>query len=177
MQDAHNLAWKLAMALDGSAGPGLVDTYDHERQPAGVLAIEQAYNRYVTRSDPDLGTEGMHEAVPDMHVEFNRYRSAAVVPDAGYVDDGAIDIDPRQSRGLPGTRAPHVELSRDGTTLSTLDLFVGEFVLLAGPEGDAWAAAAEAAGVVLGVNVRSYRIDRGATSGELVDLHGDFSTF
>ena len=176
VQDAHNLAWKLAMALDGSAGPALVDTYDHERQPAGALAIEQAYNRYVTRSDPDLGTAGMHDAVPDMHVEFNRYRSAAVVPDAGYVDDGAIDIDPRQSRGLPGTRAPHVELSRDGKTLSTLDLFVGQFVLLAGPEGDAWAAAAAAAGVVLGVTVRSYRIDRAATHGELVDLHGDFST-
>ena len=77
-----------------------------------MQAIEQAYNRYVLRSDPDLGTEGMHEAIPDMHVEFNRYRSTAVVPDPGYVDDGALDIDPRQSRGLPGTRAPHVELSR-----------------------------------------------------------------
>ena len=176
VQDAHNLAWKLALALDGSAGPALVDTYDHERQPAGVLAIEQAYNRYVLRSDPDLGTVGMHEAVPDMHVEFNRYRSAAVIPDADYVDDGATNIDPRQSRGLPGTRAPHVELSREGKTLSTLDLFVGEFVLLAGPDGDVWAAVAEATGAELGVNVRSYRIDRGATNGELVELHGDLST-
>ncbi|HEY4608279.1 MAG TPA: FAD-dependent monooxygenase, partial [Ilumatobacteraceae bacterium] len=109
IQDAHNLAWKLAMVLQGSAGPTLVDTYNQERQPSGVLAIEQAYNRYVTRSDPDLGTEGMHEAVPDMHVEFNRYRSNAVIPDDGYVDDGVADIDPRQSHGLPGTRAPHVE--------------------------------------------------------------------
>ncbi len=176
VQDAHNLAWKVALSVDGSAGPGLVGTYDRERQPAGVLAIEQAYNRYVLRSDPDLGTEGMHEAVPDMHVEFNRYRSAAVIPDAGYVDDGGIDIDPRQSRGLPGTRAPHVELSRDGTTLSTLDLFVGEFVLLAGPDGDGWAEAAKAAGAELGVNVRSYKVDRGATSSELVDLLGDHST-
>ena len=87
VQDAHNLAWKLALVLNGLAGPALVDTYDAERQPAGALAMEQAYNRYVLRSDPDLGTEGMHEAVPDMHVEFNRYRSAAVIPDAGYADD------------------------------------------------------------------------------------------
>ena len=77
IQDAHNLAWKLALVAKGLAGPALVDTYDAERQPAGVLAVEQAYNRYVLRSDPDLGTEGMHEAVPDMHVEFNRYRSSA----------------------------------------------------------------------------------------------------
>ena len=176
IQDAHNIAWKLALVLKGAAGSALVDSYDHERQPAGTLAIEQAYNRYVLRSDPDLGTEGMHEAVPDMHVEFNRYRSAAVVADAGYVDDGAIDIDPRQSRGLPGTRAPHVELTREGKTLSTLDLYVGEFVLMAGPDGAPWAEAATVAGRELGVNVVPYKVDRGASSGDLVDLHGDFST-
>jgi len=158
IQDAHNLAWKLAMVLRGSAGPALVDTYNQERQPAGVLAIEQAYNRYVTRSDPDLGTEGMHEAVPDMHVEFNRYRSDAVIPDEGYVDDGVLDIDPRESHGLPGTRAPHVELSRDGKVLSTLDLYMGEFVLIAGPDGAAWADAAAAASSQVGVEVVSYTV-------------------
>jgi hypothetical protein len=141
IQDAHNLAWKLALVLAGKAGSALVDTYDQERQPAGMQAIEQAYNRYVLRSDPDLGTEGMHEAIPDMHVEFNRYRSTAVVADPGYVDDGVLDIDPRQSHGLPGTRAPHVELSGQGKILSTLDLYVGDFVLMAGPDGAAWADA------------------------------------
>ena len=30
-----------------------------------------------------------------MHVEFNRYRSRAVVPDSDEVDDGAPDINPR----------------------------------------------------------------------------------
>jgi 2-polyprenyl-6-methoxyphenol hydroxylase-like FAD-dependent oxidoreductase len=158
IQDAHNIAWKLALVLEGKAGPALVDTYDQERQPAGAQAIEQAYNRYVTRSDPDLGTEGMHEAIPDMHVEFNRYRSTAVLPDPGYVDDGVADIDPRQSFGLPGTRAPHVELRRRGKSLSTLDLYAGDFVLMAGPEGAAWEDAARAASAELGVDVVSYTI-------------------
>ena len=162
--DAHNLAWKLAFTLNGSAGERLLDTYDAERQPAGVLAMEQAYNRYVTRSDPDLGTEGMHDPVPDLHVVFNRYRSSAVIPDPEYVDDGALHIDPRQSRGLPGTRAPHVELVRDGTTLSTLDLYVGEFVLMTGPDGAAWEQAAVAAGDDLGVNVVSYTVGREQSS-------------
>lgn len=177
IQDAHNIAWKLAFALAGKAGPGLVDTYDQERQPAGAQAIEQAYNRYVLRSDPDLGTEGMHEAIPDMHVEFNRYRSAAVIPDAGYVDDGTPDIDPRLSQGLPGTRAPHVELSRDGKTLSTLDLYVGSFVLMTGPDGAAWADAADVAGTELGVDVVSYTVGRragGTTNGKgLADRAGE----
>ncbi len=176
IHDAHNLAWKLALVTNGLAGPALVDTYNAERQPAGVLAIEQAYNRYVLRSDPDLGTEGMHEAVPDMHVEFNRYRSAAVVPDEDYVDDGGLDIDPRQSRGLPGCRAPHVELGRGGESLSTLDLYTGDFVLMTGPDGAAWADDAAVAGADVGVPIVVHTVDRGAGFGELIDLHGDFST-
>lgn len=180
LQDAHNIAWKLALVLKGKAGPSLVDTYDQERQPAGVQAAEQAYNRYVTRSDPDLGTEGMHDAIPDMHVEFNRYRSTAVIPDPGYVDDGVPDIDPRQSQGLPGTRAPHVELIRDGKTLSTLDLYVGDFVLMAGPDGAGWSEAASSAGTQLGVNVLWYTVGRtgsGTTNrSEVVENPTDAST-
>jgi 2-polyprenyl-6-methoxyphenol hydroxylase-like FAD-dependent oxidoreductase len=162
--DAHNLAWKLAFTLNGSAGVRLLDSYDAERRPAGVLAVEQAYNRYVTRSDPDLGTDGMQDPVPDLHVVFNRYRSAAVIPDPGYVDDGLLHIDPRQSRGLPGTRAPHVALVRGGATLSTLDLYVGQFVLMAGPDGAAWQQIAVAAGVDVDVDVVSYIVDREQSS-------------
>jgi 2-polyprenyl-6-methoxyphenol hydroxylase-like FAD-dependent oxidoreductase len=174
IQDAHNLAWKLAFVLKGLAGPGLVDTYDAERRPSGLLAMEQAYNRYVLRSDPDLGLVGVKDAVPDMHVEFNHYRSAAVVPDAGYVDDGAWDINPRESHGLPGTRAPHVELGRDGKTLSPLDLYGSGFVLMAGPDGEGWLEAAKQAGAVTGVEVAAYRVARApGEAGDLVDLHPD----
>lgn len=176
IQDAHNLAWKLALVTKGLASPALLDTYDQERQPAGVLAIEQAYNRYVLRCDPDLGTEGMHAAVPDMHVEFNRYRSAAVLPDAGHVDDGKLDIDPRQSRGLPGTRAPHLELKRGDEVISTLDLYGAGFVLMAGPDGGAWAEAAAHASAAAGVPITVHVVERGAKCGPLVDLHGDYST-
>ncbi len=52
VQDAHNLAWKLACVVRGEAGPALLETYDAERRPAGEQAMEQAYQRYVTRSDP-----------------------------------------------------------------------------------------------------------------------------
>jgi 2-polyprenyl-6-methoxyphenol hydroxylase-like FAD-dependent oxidoreductase len=33
LEDARNLGWKLAAALDGWAGPGLLDSYDAERRP------------------------------------------------------------------------------------------------------------------------------------------------
>jgi 2-polyprenyl-6-methoxyphenol hydroxylase-like FAD-dependent oxidoreductase len=54
VQDAFNLAWKLALVVNGQAGPELLDTYDQERQPIGRLMIEQAYTRYVLRVDPSL---------------------------------------------------------------------------------------------------------------------------
>ena len=34
MQDAENIAWKLAAVLQGKAGPGLLDSYDIERRQA-----------------------------------------------------------------------------------------------------------------------------------------------
>jgi 2-polyprenyl-6-methoxyphenol hydroxylase-like FAD-dependent oxidoreductase len=161
VQDAHNLGWKLALVLRGLAGEGLLATYDAERQPSGDQAMEQAYNRYVTRSDPDLGTEGMHDPIPDMHVEFNRYRSTAVVPDRGWSDDGRRDIDPRESKALPGTRAPHVELVSEGVPISAIDLYMGNFVLMVGPEGDGWCEAASAAATRFGIEVECHRIGTG----------------
>ena len=49
IQDAHNLAWKLGAVLSGSAGAGLLDTYEAERLPYGRLAMEQAFARFGDR--------------------------------------------------------------------------------------------------------------------------------
>ena len=40
--DAYNLAWKLALDLDGRAGPALLDSYTHERQPVGAQGVRRA---------------------------------------------------------------------------------------------------------------------------------------
>ena len=51
--------------------------------------------------------------INDAHIDLGyRYRSAAIFTEPG--DDGAITEDPRQMRGRPGTRLPHVLLERDG---------------------------------------------------------------
>jgi 2,4-dichlorophenol 6-monooxygenase len=39
IQDAHNLAWKLASVLGGRAGDSLLDTYETERRPVGQFNI------------------------------------------------------------------------------------------------------------------------------------------
>jgi 2,4-dichlorophenol 6-monooxygenase len=42
IQDAFNLAWKLAFVLSGKAGDGLLDSYHDERQPIGQHLVERA---------------------------------------------------------------------------------------------------------------------------------------
>jgi 2,4-dichlorophenol 6-monooxygenase len=42
IQDAYNLAWKLAMVLRGEAGGTLLDSYHAERQPVGAQVVERA---------------------------------------------------------------------------------------------------------------------------------------
>lgn len=42
LQDAFNLAWKLAYAVKGWAGPGLLDSYSSERAPVGRQVVLRA---------------------------------------------------------------------------------------------------------------------------------------
>jgi 2-polyprenyl-6-methoxyphenol hydroxylase-like FAD-dependent oxidoreductase len=130
VQDAHNLAWKLASVVKGEAGPALLDTYDAERRPLGRMTIEQAYTRYATRVVPERGTDDVEPPIDDLTIEIGTLvHSAAVVGEPG--DDGAVHEHPSASHGRPGSRAPHVPIGDDR---STLDLFGGGFVLLTGPE-------------------------------------------
>ncbi len=42
MQDAFNLAWKVAYAVKGFAGPGLLESYSDERVPVGAQVVARA---------------------------------------------------------------------------------------------------------------------------------------
>ncbi|NEA53204.1 pentachlorophenol monooxygenase [Streptomyces sp. SID13666] len=55
IQDACNLAWKLALVISGEAGPTLLTSYDAERRPVGEEVVGRTV-RHATRgieSDPD----------------------------------------------------------------------------------------------------------------------------
>jgi 2,4-dichlorophenol 6-monooxygenase len=42
IQDVFNLAWKLALVLRGKAGPGLLESYQAERQPVAQQVVDRA---------------------------------------------------------------------------------------------------------------------------------------
>src|SRR5690606_7063643 len=106
----------------------------------------------------------LHDALPILAPAIigYLYRSSAVLTEPG--DDGAPVEDPLHPTGRPGSRAPHVNLSRDGRALSTIDLFGDGFVLLTGD--DAWTDAARTVAWNLSLRLTPYRIaDGGAVPG------------
>jgi 2-polyprenyl-6-methoxyphenol hydroxylase-like FAD-dependent oxidoreductase len=152
IEDAHNLAWKLAAVLFGNSAPELLDTYDAERRPIAWLRHGQIFAR------PDAGvSSGTVADVPiidDDAMEFGQlYRSTAVLG----ADDGLPPaLRPEQWSGQPGTRAPHAWVVHDGERVSTLDLFGRGWVLLA--EDERWGRAAAQAGAALGITVDRLRV-------------------
>jgi 2,4-dichlorophenol 6-monooxygenase len=55
IQDAHNLAWKLAAVLNDRAAPGLLDTYEPERQPIGMRNVDWAMFTFLNHLVIDAG--------------------------------------------------------------------------------------------------------------------------
>ncbi|MEV5708026.1 FAD-dependent monooxygenase [Actinoallomurus sp. NPDC052274] len=173
VQDAHNLAWKLALVLSGRAGPGLLDTYDEERRPAGAATVEQAVLRSKDRPRIAGGPSVPPDPAirPDTVVAFGqRYRSAAVDPGL------PADADPWEPgpSGLPGTRAPHVDVRVNGRSASTIDLYGRNFVLLTGPYDGAWAEAFASAAERIGVGLDVHRAGHEvvAVDEDLCEAHG-----
>ncbi|MFI0967694.1 FAD-dependent oxidoreductase [Streptomyces sp. NPDC021080] len=155
--DAFNLAWKLALVVQGTAGAGLLDTYQEERRPVGSYTARQGSLQLALRSG--TATKEQQAATDDaMTVTMGHaYRTGAFVPDPQAARLPPT-CDPRTLRGEPGTRAPHVPLERDGAPLSALDLFGTGFVLMAGPDGRFWAEAAAAAVTEFGVDLTFHHI-------------------
>ena len=132
IHDAHNLAWKLAMVIRGLAPERLLESYASERQPIAEFTVGQAFTRYVLRTAPWLAPiQTIDAQVDDFDIELGYL----------YGVPGKLHADPRQTHGMPGSRAPHVWIKRLGERISTLDLF-GNHVLLVGPGGDGWLRAA-----------------------------------
>ncbi|MEV0095815.1 FAD-dependent monooxygenase [Streptomyces sp. NPDC050738] len=156
VEDVHNLAWKLALVLGGSAHPALLDTYETERRPVAVRNMGQALARGRTRWQFP-GHERDEPLLDFYALTYGyQYRSTAV---QGAPDDGGPLLPVTALSAAPGSRAPHIYVSQDADPLSTLDLYGKELVLLVGPDGDPWAEAGARAAGLLGAPLETYHLD------------------
>ncbi|KAI1329517.1 2,4-dichlorophenol 6-monooxygenase [Xylariaceae sp. FL0255] len=135
--DAHNIAWKLAAVLSGASSPSLLETYDAERRPVAVVRHDQIFARddykaYAGGSDWEKkGTGVGAKIIDDVAMELGQiYRSSAI--DGADLESLPDAKSPAEWAGQPGTRAPHVALTRgeQGETISSLDLFGEGWVVL-----------------------------------------------
>ncbi|MER6961619.1 FAD-dependent monooxygenase [Streptomyces sp. NPDC000618] len=175
IQDAHNLAWKLAAVLDGWAGEPLLDSYDAERRPVAEATSARAAVRSAEHSHPGFapppgvgGGGGPQRGILNVALGY-RYPQGAVVgadPASPVVPEG-LDL-----TGEPGSRAPHLWVRRGDERISTLDLYERSLVLLSDAgEPSGWHEAAERLAGELALPLKSYRV--GAGSGADLVPEGD----
>ena len=153
IEDAHNLAWKLAAVLSGNSSPELLETYDAERRPIAWLRHEQIFARADYKAHVDTSASDV-PVIDEVAMELGQlYRSAAIL---GAADDLPPALRPDQWTGQPGTRAPHLRLHTPSGEASMLDLFQKSWVLLS--EDDEWAQPVAQTAARLGVAVQFVHI-------------------
>ncbi len=111
IQDGVNLAWKLALAVQGAAADGLLASYQVERHPVGeeVVGRTVRHAREGFEADPDdPSTVIRREAQLLVH-----YRDSPLVGDGGGCSSGP----------LPGERAPDCRGLRRAAVSHPLRLF------------------------------------------------------
>ena len=103
IQDVHNLAWKLARVIDGTAAPqGLLDSYHAERHPAAWFAARQSLARAPNlRQMPTTSVDDTPLADPLALTLGFQYPGGAVIGDGSTTAIDHLDL-----RGQPGTRLP-----------------------------------------------------------------------
>lgn len=153
IEDAFNLAWKLASVVSGVSSPSLLDTYDAERRPIAWLRHHQIFARrdYAAWATDE---EKKVAIIDDDAMELGQlYQSDAIL---GAGEGLPPAMRPEQWAGQPGTRAPHLWVSKGDAQLSTLDLLQHHWVLVS--ENERWCEAAAKVSHQLGLEVECLHI-------------------
>jgi len=134
IDDAHNLAWKLASVLSGASTEALLKTYDAERRSIAWLRYYQMFARgdYKGAAREE---DTKAEILDDDGIELGAlYRSSAVV---SVVDLTTLPDAKRPDlwHGQPGTRSPHMWMKQvwaegEIKRISLLDVVQKGWILL-----------------------------------------------
>jgi 2,4-dichlorophenol 6-monooxygenase len=166
VQDAHNLAWKLAAVEHGWADEALLDSYECERRPIAqrnadvsvgnamrMMEVFQAagsFNEPTTAPATPIGETQRVEIAAAIANQAEHFDMLGLQLGFAY-DNGALVPDPTPRRVpddpvrqfLPtaqvGCRLPHAWVQRDGIRVSTLDcLPLDRFTLITHADRGAW---------------------------------------
>ncbi|MFE9852371.1 FAD-dependent oxidoreductase [Streptomyces sp. NPDC005576] len=187
IQDAHNLAWKLAAVVGGAAGPELLDSYEAERLPVAKATSARASARSGEHSHPGYagppgGPDGQGgpggpagpggqdgSGGPGGPGGGRKGGMLSVALGYRYVRGAVLGADPESPvvpegvglSGEPGTRAPHMWLDRAGERVSTLDLYEQAFVLLCDANSPEWRGAAGQVAKQLAIRLDAFTVGSG----------------
>jgi 2-polyprenyl-6-methoxyphenol hydroxylase-like FAD-dependent oxidoreductase len=137
MQDAFNLAWKLAMAWHGHAAPALLDSYSAERSAIGEQVLRNAGNmtKIALLRNPVLREIRNLAAGTLSRIPALRQRMVDQLAELDlHYHDGPLTQSPRGAaqHPAPGERAPDIPL--DGATGGADSLYrllgTGRFAVL-----------------------------------------------
>ena len=177
IQDAYNLGWKLALVLQGTAAPALLDSYEAERLPiaAWTLAVSSERQREVLAAARamigavDAGITGDTTQL-GLHYRWSGLAGA---------HSGAPDAATAQGVVQPGDRAPDARCrTLDGGEARLFDCFRGPHFTLLGI-GARTASRARTIASTHGVNVRACLVlesrphDEPGITSALVDARGE----
>ncbi|MDQ4009446.1 MAG: FAD-dependent monooxygenase [Actinomycetota bacterium] len=163
VQDAHNLAWKLAAVIGGWAAPRLLDSYEAERWPIATELAQLTEQRQARRT----GSHPKDDRAEDLLWTLGqRYWSDAIIG----AEHDTVFGDELDLHAQAGTRAPHLWLGHNGARIASHDLFHDAFVLLTGSAGASWCDAAIRIADRSSVPLRAYRVGPAAKQVDLVDL-------
>jgi putative polyketide hydroxylase len=176
IQDAHNLAWKLAFVINHHISDSLLDTYYDERAPIAKQNIEwSAGNAKFYVEIYEAMQAGDLEKLKIKLQEHNKHLNYTGL-DLGFIyhshiiaseNTQTLSVSPSEyvPTTLPGSRAPYVILSQNGTKISSLELFEKDFVLFIGSDGESWRTAADEVSQTLPFPLKIYKV---ANDGDLI---------
>jgi len=181
IQDADNLAWKLALVLEGTAPESLLDSYDFER---GLAADENIL--HATRSTDFIAPKGpgpvaLRNATLELaacHAFARRFVNSGRLSTPAIYDGSPLntpDVDPFPEALRPGSPAVDAPVRRNGAPGWLLHaLGEGFTVMFQPPQGENPAAAAALlAGQLAGLPVPVRVLTAGVgASYDLVDVEG-----
>ncbi|KMO10510.1 FAD-dependent oxidoreductase [Methylobacterium platani] len=160
-EDAANLGWKLAAALEGWAGPGLLDSYTAERRPVFVSTARDFIERAIRDDREFLEAHDPARDPAAFEAAWAARGSGAKSEVGAYAPHYAgSPIVPAEPGLVPGAAGTHAVAARAGRHLTPLPLSDGRnvyealgpgFTLLAIGDGRARAAAFARAAAALGV--------------------------